>query len=90
MESRQQLQTKNVSVVLNKKSEMCISEKVKVADLLTRNDLKYMKAQSIALIAVLMNGERYMVSKQYTIPKTAEIQRDTQGEVTGMRAVASG
>lgn len=65
-------------------------KKVKVGSLLTRKDEKYMLEKSISTITVLIDNEKFMVSKQHMVPKTAKILRDGQGQVTGMKAIASG
>lgn len=63
---------------------------VKVDNLLTNRDVKYMKENGIATIAIMKDGEKFMVSKQHSVPKTATIVRNRQGQVTGARAIASG
>ena len=73
-----------------KTTKKSIVIRVKVADLLTKKDLKDMETGSIAMIAIKIDGERYLVSKQHTVPSTAKLERTDKGQVTGVKAVASG
>jgi len=73
-----------------KKSAPKVIKKVKVGDLLTNRDEKYMQEKSMSTIAVMIDGERFMCSKQHSVPKNAKIVRDGQGQVTGMKAIGSG
>ncbi len=63
---------------------------VTVASLLTKVDKAHIKEYNLGSIAVKVSNEAFFLSEIQKVPQSAEIQRDTQGDVLGIRAVAGG
>jgi len=63
---------------------------VKVASLLTAEDLERIDEYSIGTIAVKVGSEALFLSKEHSVPSHATIQRDAQGLLLGIPAVSGG
>ncbi len=66
------------------------SKKVTVESLLTRKDLQTIQENSLKNISVKMNGEVFAVARTVLVPANAEIQRNSQGQVLGTKAIVGG
>jgi len=63
---------------------------VTVASLLTKVDNQRVEEYQLGTIAVKVGTEAFFLSKQHNVPAEAVIQRDEQGQILGIPAIAGG
>ncbi len=61
-----------------------------VASLLTKVDSKRIEEYQLGTIAVKVGTEAFFLSQQHKVPADAVIQRDEQGQILGIPAIAGG
>jgi hypothetical protein len=63
---------------------------VTVASFLAKPDLARIKEYQLGSIGVKVGSEAFFLSTDHKVPNSAVIQRDTQGQILGIPAVAGG
>lgn len=63
---------------------------VTVSSLLNKADKSRIKSESIGSIAVMVGNEAFFLSEMHKVPSEAIVQRDGQGLIIGLKAVAGG
>ena len=63
---------------------------VAVSSMLTKQDNARIKEYSMGTIAVKVGTEAFFLSQEHKVPSGAVVQRNEQGEVLGIPAVAGG
>ena len=75
----------NLSVAIPASKEM-----VTVQSLLTKEDDQRIKEYIFGTIAVKVGEEAFFLSPKHNVPDTAMLQRDEQGQILGIPAIAGG
>lgn len=75
----------NLSVAIPASKEM-----VTVQSLLTKQDNERIEEYIFGTIAVKVGEEAFFLSPKHNVPKTAMLQRDEQGQILGIPAIAGG
>ncbi len=63
---------------------------VTVGSLLAKPDLARIEEYQLGSIGVKVGSEAFFLSTDHKVPASAVIQRDTQGQILGIPAVAGG
>lgn len=63
---------------------------VSVKTLLTKDDHNRVEEYKLGTIAVKVGTEAFFLSEQHKVPADAVIQRDEQGQILGIPAIAGG